>query len=109
VNALELQELLASGADCYLIHVLPRVSFDKAHILGSQHISFYDDDFLARVEALAPDRRTLLVVYCLSQGCNASARAAATLGDAGYENVHDFEGGVQAWREAGQSVVERIR
>jgi len=109
VNSSDLEELLDSGADVHLIHVLPKVSFDKAHILGSQHISFYDDDFLERIAALAPDLGETLVVYCLSQGCNASSKAAAALRESGYADVHDFEGGVEAWRAAGHSIVEHLR
>ena len=87
--------------------MLPKVAFDKAHIAGSAHISFYDDDFLELVAALAPDKGEMLVVYCLSAGCNASAKAAAKLSEAGYTNVFDFEGGVDEWEATGNPVVRR--
>ncbi len=81
--------------------MLPRVSYDKAHLPGAVHCSFYDDGFAGRVEALAGGRDVRVVVYCARRSCNASARAAAALDAGGFANVLDFAGGVQEWKEAG--------
>lgn len=105
LSAAQLRERLARPDAPVLVDVLPRVSFDRAHLPGAEHASFYDDDFLQRIEALVDGRDTAIVVYCVSSGCNASARAAAALVEAGYTAVHDFEGGIRAWREAGFPVV----
>jgi rhodanese-related sulfurtransferase len=101
LSAVRLKAMLDQGDDVQLIDVLPRVSFDKQHIPGALHASFYDDDFLERVEALVDDKESTVVVYCVSASCNASAKAARKLVDAGYTNVLDFEGGVREWAEAG--------
>jgi rhodanese-related sulfurtransferase len=49
-----------------------------------------------------PGRRTVL--YCASGG--RSALAAATLRELGYANVAHLDGGLKAWKEAGQPVAE---
>ena len=87
-----------------LINVLPRVSFDKQHIPDSEHVSQYGEDFCEEVRALASGSAQRLVVYCNSKSCNASARAALKLVNAGFTNVFDFEGGVHEWREAGYTI-----
>lgn len=51
---------------------------------------------------LAPDRRVIL--HCASGG--RSALAADTLGQMGYTNVANLEGGFTAWQGAGQPVEE---
>lgn len=49
-----------------------------------------------------PDRR--LILHCASGG--RSALAARTLQDMGYENVAHLDGGINAWKEAGQPIEE---
>ena len=39
--------------------------------------------------------------------CDASPNAAQRLEEAGFRQVYDYEGGVQAWREAGERVEGR--
>ena len=84
-----------------LLHVLPAISYAKQHLPGAKLASFYDDDFLERVAALAPETEEPLVVYCLSASCNAAERAAGALAQAGYAQVRVLRGGLFAWREAG--------
>jgi rhodanese-related sulfurtransferase len=48
-----------------------------------------------------PDQRTIL--YCASGG--RSALAATTLQQIGYRNVAHLDGGLNAWRDAGKSVI----
>ncbi len=100
----ELAERLASGDELVVIDVLPRVRFEREHLPRAQHASLYDDDFLERVEALVDDPSTEIVVYCGSTGCNASAKAAQRLREAGYGHVLDLEGGLRAWADAGLPV-----
>lgn len=104
LSAVRLKAMLDQGDDIQLIDVLPRASFDKQHIPGALHASCYDDDFLGQVEAHVDDRDSAVIVYCVSASCNASAKAARKLVDAGYTNVFDFEGGVREWGEAGYAL-----
>ena len=107
--ARELHEWMSEGAELVLVDVLPRVSFDKQHLPGSVHASFYEPDFLERIEEAVASPRERVVVYCNSKSCNASARAARALLEAGYSEVYDFEGGVDEWRAEGFRVDGRAR
>ncbi len=55
-------------------------------------------------ERLDPDERVLL--HCASGG--RSALAARTLLDLGYRDVAHLDGGMNAWREAGQPVANDV-
>jgi rhodanese-related sulfurtransferase len=101
LSATQLQSMLARGDELLLIDVLPPVSFSKGHLPGAVNVSFYEDGFLERIDALACDRDATVVVACVSASCNASAKAAELLAGAGYANVFDFEGGLREWEEAG--------
>ncbi|AWN22142.1 sulfurtransferase [Deinococcus irradiatisoli] len=52
---------------------------------------------------LQPDRR--IIIHCASGG--RSALAADTLQQMGYTNVAHLEGGIQAWKNAGQPVEQQ--
>jgi len=104
LSAKQLHEWMEEDDELLLIDVLPRVSFDKQHIPESEHVSQYEEDFCEEVRALAGSSAQRLVVYCNSKSCNASARAADKLVNAGFENVFDLEGGVAEWRDAGYAV-----
>lgn len=101
IDAIELKRCLDAGEDLVLLHVLPRVSFDKSRLPGAMHASFYDDGFVERAEAFASSEETRLVVYCGSQHCNAATRAAEALREAGTANVVLFTGGIEEWQAAG--------
>lgn len=56
-------------------------------------------------DRLAPDRRVLL--HCASGG--RSALAARSLAELGYTDVAHLDGGMNAWLEAGQPVINEFR
>ena len=104
LTAQRLREMQEHGEDFHLINVLPALSFAKVRLPRSINISAYDDDFLDRIESLVDDRDDTLVLYCLTESCNASSKAALRLLDAGYTAVFDFAGGVKEWQAAGYSL-----
>jgi len=57
---------------------------------------------------LLPDKEATIVVYCASTECQNSSKAARTLEDLGYKNVHEYAEGKQHWLEAGLPVVGSI-
>lgn len=86
-----------------LVNVLSASSFEKRHIPGSVNVPLEADDFVAKVDELVGGRGKPVVVYCASESCDASPKAAKKLESAGFENVFDFTGGVDAWsREGGK-------
>ena len=65
------------------------------------------DQIGANLAKLPQDRHAKIVLYCRSGAM--SAIAAKTLVDAGYTNVLDLKGGMEAWKDAGYQIVERSR
>lgn len=107
VNTLSLDGVLRmlDGPDkVHLVNVLGRDTFNQKHIPGSFNMPVDADSFVENMETRVP-RDELVVVYCASQECDASTKAASQLTEAGFENVYDFEGGVAEWEAAGRELV----
>ena len=94
-----LQAKLQSEAPPVLIDVLPAESYKKNHISGAINIPAAKISDIA--PTVIPDKGAPVVVYCANYRCGASLRAAKALKEAGYTNVYDYKGGLQAWEEAG--------
>lgn len=81
-----------------VVNVLSQEQFEKSHIPGSINIP------LDRLEDEAPerlDREGDIVVYCASESCQASPKAAKKLESMGFQHVQDYEGGLADWQDAG--------
>lgn len=102
IDAKRLEEL--QDDDAVVLNVLGEESFSRQHIPGSKNAPEGADDFADRIQDLVPDRGTHVVVYCQDEDCSASPRAAKKLVEMGYENVYDFEAGIQGWKESGRDV-----
>jgi polyisoprenoid-binding protein YceI len=98
--ASEIPPLLAAGAT--LIHVLPEEHFAAEHLPGALNACVYEMSFVDTVREMAPDLDTVLIVYGAGGGSLDSAAAAAKLRHAGYSRVHDFAGGLTAWKADGR-------
>jgi rhodanese-related sulfurtransferase len=105
LSAEQLKEMLDKKEDLYLINVLPRETYDEKHIPGSVNVPVQDDAFLTRMERIVSDKEAKIVVYCASESCDASPKAAAKLEDRGFKNLYDFGGGVKAWEESNLPLV----
>ncbi len=94
----------AKDKQFYLFNVLPREEFRKVHIPESLNAPVTDPDFVAMVEQTVGDKNHPVIVYCASISCDMSPKAARMLEEAGFQNVFDYEGGTQSWKEAGLAV-----
>ena len=104
----QLAGLLQRDEDVLLIDVLPREQFACDRIPGSRNIPVEESGFVNSVStAAAGDRDKRIVVYCANESCDASTRAAGELEGAGFTNVYDFKGGLDAWREREQKEMQR--
>jgi rhodanese-related sulfurtransferase len=106
IEANELHALLQENEDVLLVNTLPADSFEKTRISGAVNIPLDDEDFTTRVEKEAGGKDRPVVVYCASQECNSSEKAAAKLQNAGFTAVTDFAGGFKAWQENSEAVSE---
>jgi rhodanese-related sulfurtransferase len=95
----ELQARLATATPPVLLEALPAKYYLDGHLPGALHMPHDRTRQLA--PALVPDKAAAIVVYCASKTCQNSHIAATTLASMGYANVAVFEGGKQAWTEAG--------
>ena len=90
------------------LNVLSPQQFMHEHALGSRNVPLSQDgdagDFVERVSKLAATKDRTIVVYCAGPECDASETAAKRLDRAGFNNVHDFEGGLEAWKQADMPV-----
>jgi sulfur-carrier protein adenylyltransferase/sulfurtransferase len=74
--------------------------WEEGHIPGAVHVP--RGNLESRIEAVAGDRSTPLVLYCASGA--RSAFAAKTLAELGYQNVVSLSGGFADWKRNGYDV-----
>lgn len=96
--------LTGSDGKLTVVNTLPPEHFTKTQIPGSINIPEQSEDFAARVEAAAGSKNQPVVVYCASQQCDSSTRAAEKLDAAGFAMVYDYQDGAQGWQHAGNSL-----
>ena len=101
VGTTELRERLANGATPLLLDVREQDEWQEGHLPGALHLP--RGTLESRVEALVPDKRCEIAVYCASG--NRSAFAARTLQELGYEKVVNVAGGFVDWKRNGFDVV----
>lgn len=94
------EQAIAAGVQ--LVDVRTRAEWDAGHLRDAKFLPLAGDDFPARAKA-ALDPTKPVLVYCKAGG--RSARAAEQLRKAGF-TVHDLEGGITAWQQAGKPVVK---
>jgi rhodanese-related sulfurtransferase len=106
VDTSGLKTLLDGSEGVLLVNTLKAVSFEKTRIPGAINIPLESEDFVARVEEQAGGKDKPVVVYCASQECNSSEKAAEKLETAGFTAVTDFAGGFKAWQENSEAASE---
>jgi sulfur-carrier protein adenylyltransferase/sulfurtransferase len=75
--------------------------WQEGHIVGAVHVP--RGHLESRIEAVAPDKSTPVVIYCAVG--NRSAFAAKTLEELGYATVYSLVGGITDWKRNGGEVV----
>jgi phage shock protein E len=86
-----------------IVDVREQEEFFSGHIKGAKNIS--PSSIEQGVPEVAPERSTLILVYCAAG--NRAALAADSLQKIGYRNVFSLKGGLSAWLEAGGLVETR--
>ncbi|HUR27635.1 MAG TPA: rhodanese-like domain-containing protein [Planctomycetota bacterium] len=100
ITIAELQELQRGKEEYALFNVLPDAQYSATEsIAGSRHAPFGDPAFVESVERqTAGDKHQRVVVYCAGPDCEASARAAERLVEAGFTHVEVYRGGLEEWK-----------
>ena len=102
ITSEELAARLDSGEAVRLIDVLSADHYRTVHLPGAENIPLHE------LEQRAPgelERDERIVVYCSSETCTKSPRAAQLLERQGYANVLHFRGGIAEWRRSGHELV----
>ena len=105
----ELKQWLEQRNDFMLIDTGLPEYFQTSHLPKAQNACVYEVDFLNQVGSLAfPDSATKhsrhsvpIVVYGSSTKSLASRTAAEKLSAAGYQEVFDYQGGLEEWQNGG--------
>ena len=82
-----------------LVNTLAPDAFEKTKIPGAINIPLESSDFSTRVENEAGGKDKPVVVYCASEQCNSSEKAARRLESAGFTAVSRYTGGAAAWQQ----------
>ncbi len=97
----QLAQELQQGTVAQFWNVLTDDYFTGAMIPGSRRVPL---DMIGReVAATGLARDTAIVTYCSGPACPQSRMAAEKLTALGFTDVRAYEGGLQAWTEAGRS------
>lgn len=95
----ELKEWMNEDKDFILIDTLGAESYAENHLPNAKMADAHEDGFVERVKDIASEDDNI-VVYCANFDCNLSNKAANDLVEAGFENVYDYEGGIEDWKES---------
>lgn len=96
----EVRSALEDKQPIHLIDVRARADYERGHIPGA--ISLPKDQWESRA-GLAHEQAN--VIYCYTEVCQLSVRAAIEFARAGFP-VRVLEGGMKAWREYGYEITE---
>ena len=98
MSSTELRQRIEKGEDFVLIDVRSDDDFDKEHISGALNIPLAQLRQRAEKD-LSTNQR--IVVYGHHHDDSSSNDAAKLLEELGFRKVADFDGGLQAWKNAG--------
>ncbi len=102
IGTAELERRLSDGEIRNFWCVLTDEYFSDELIPGSRRVPV--DQVVREARALGLDEDAEIVVYCSGPDCPQSTAAAQKLADLGFRNVHDYEIGISAWKEAGHPI-----
>lgn len=101
IKAEELKARLQSkDKNFVLLDTRSAKEYKGGHLKDARFVNF-ETFTLKEVEDIPKDRE--IIVYCLSGG--RSNRVGMQLLGAGYENVHNLEGGISSWKEKKYPIV----
>ena len=91
---------LTGTSDKIILDVRTADEYKKGHLANATLIDYYGSNFKDQINQL--DKSKPVFVYCASGGRSASA--AKILGQLGFKEVYDLQGGFNAWSNAKKPV-----
>lgn len=103
ITTADLAQRLHDDVGLHVWNVLTDEYFQGELIPGSRRVPVDRLGDALRRSSLAKD--AAIVVYCAGPACPQSLQAAEKLAAFGYTRVEAYEGGLEAWKQAGFAVV----
>jgi len=100
ISATDLYEKIDREPRLVVIDVLEPDEFREEHIPGTINIPASRDDLAEAVAERTGGKDRPVVLYCRGSDCQTSREAAQRLEEAGFTNVWEFAGGIEAWKAA---------
>ena len=94
--------MLHRNGNYILLDVRTTGEVSRGKIADSRHCDFLEDNFQTCISSL--DKNKKMLVYCASGG--RSEEAAEAMLTLGFKEVHNLEGGIDAWKKVGYPVVK---
>jgi len=85
-----------------LVDVRTPKEYAEGHIEGAVNMNFNGDNFTQEIETLTKT----MAVYLYCRSGKRSASAARQMGELGFKEVYDLDGGILAWEGGGLPVVK---
>ena len=104
MNTEELKSALSGDAPPALLDVRLEDDFAAGHIPGAANTRVFEVTFLDQVSQVVPEKSAPVAVYGFGGESREAEVAAGKLERAGFENVSVFEGGLDDWQSAGETV-----
>ena len=96
----QFEKLISDRANAQLLDVRTPQEYTSGHIASAFNLDIYDPGFKEALGKLDKERPVL--VYCKSGG--RSGQAAEMMGQMGFKEVYNLQGGMLAWANAGKPV-----
>ena len=100
----ELKAKMDRGESVVLVDALGPEHYASSHLPGAVNLPY---EFVDEAERVLPDKRAEIVVYCMSEACEASGEEVRELTEMGYTNVRHYAAGKLDWIRAGLPVEGR--
>src|ERR1039458_2968592 len=100
LNVDDYEKKLVATPNAQLIDVRTPGEYAEGHLKNARNIDINAGDFEDQLKKL--DKSRTVFVYCLSGG--RSATAAQKMGEMGFAEVYNMDGGIMKWQSAGKPV-----
>ncbi len=100
----ELRNRIDAQKEFLLLDVLPAEYYQQKHIPGAKNACVYEVVFVDKVNEITSSKDLPIIVYGENANYLASAFASTKLQAAGYTNIYELEGGIDAWENAGNKI-----
>ena len=97
----QLIALLEEETSTTLVDLLPPDHFEGQHIPGAKNACVFFVSFLDDLATIVPNKKGRVVLYGSSSRSHDTKVAVEKMTRAGYQEIYQLEGGLEAWCEAG--------